>query len=251
MDELEEFLWNDDEYLSMEQNSNTWEEFRDNSLRFGASTIGALLGFSRQSRENFLLKYKERVLAINKEKWEERRIFNGNECTRFGHDNELKALNCFYDYLKSDCGDLEIRKIGSFLGLLPDEQNLFCSPDAFAFWCEASVMYGVEIKCPFNPKNIPATINDINPLHLTQCIQCLHLTGAKAWYLVYHDPRDGDMVVFLVQKNRPVWKIIKEKANECHELMRTDGSYSKKMDTIEKKYHKTLLYDPRKLKLLK
>lgn len=228
----------DDEYLTFDQNSKQWEEFRENTVRFGASTIGKLFG--PRAYITYLYDYKRRVLEKYQEEWEKRLKFNGNEYTQYGHLNEEDSLKSFFDFASSKLFDnqrIEIRKIGSFLGSKEDETIFYCSPDAMMFVFDKSKdnfeesvrMLGIETKCPWNSRNIPLKIEDINLNHVCQSLQCLHLTEAEYWFLCYYDGRTDPkrLVVYKIEKNPLAWKMIKEKAQEVYDLAMNDKLFSK------------------------
>lgn len=218
-----------DEFMTFEQNSKEWEEFKENTLRMGASTIGTLLGQNRyQSRENYLLCYKKRVLAS----YEKGKRFEGNEATRFGKYSEDEGVEAFRKWFDKKGDPIEIRKIGSILSLESD--LLYCSPDRL--FKRGDTLYGLEVKCPFSPKNIPMSFTDVNTMHVAQCLQCLHITGLEFWYLCYFDPRPDPptLKVYRVKRRDRLWRDIMKSAQEIFDLTVDDKEFSNKM-TKEKK----------------
>lgn len=85
-----------------------------------------------------------------------------------------------------------------------------CSPDAL--WKdENGDWHGLEVKCPFNPENIPtpqtALVQD--PHYLLQAFHCLHCSDALDWHLFYYDPRNlANRRLIKLYRNESLWESI-------------------------------------------
>ena len=82
-----------------------------------------------------------------------------------------------------------------------------CSPDAL--WRDGDGhWHGLEVKCPFNPDNVPTPTDFRQCTHyILQAFHCLHTTGALDWHLFWYDPRNLDnRRLIRVLPNQRVWE---------------------------------------------
>jgi hypothetical protein len=85
-----------------------------------------------------------------------------------------------------------------------------CSPDAL--WKDSQGgWHGLEVKCPYNPENIPtpetALVQD--PHYLLQAFHCLHTSDCLDWYLFYYDPRNlSNRRLIRIGRNEALWQSI-------------------------------------------
>ena len=82
-----------------------------------------------------------------------------------------------------------------------------CSPDAL--WKDRDGgWHGLEVKCPWNPENIPTPQAALtqDPHYLLQAFHCLHTTDCLDWHLFYYDPRNlRNRRLIKVERNDGLW----------------------------------------------
>jgi len=83
-----------------------------------------------------------------------------------------------------------------------------CSPDAL--WKDQlkGTWHGLEVKCPFNPDNVPTpTSYRENTHYILQAFHCLHTCEALDWHLFWYDPRNlSNRLLIKVHRNEKTWQ---------------------------------------------
>ncbi len=118
--------------------------------------------------------------------------FYGNAATRWGEDNEPKAIAMF-QLLQG----LQVHHTGFVLH--PDNPQIGASPDGLI-----GQNLGVECKCPYKPENHTTTLlsREVPRHYVAQVQGSMMVTGRDSWYFISFDPRRPDpgerLVVILV-----------------------------------------------------
>lgn len=91
--------------------------------------------------------------------------------------------------------------------LLGADEVTCCSPDAL--WKDSQGgWHGLEVKCPYNPENIPTpqTALTQDPHYLLQAFHCLHVSDCLDWHLFYYDPRNlTNKRLIRIGRNEALW----------------------------------------------
>lgn len=199
-----------EEVIEIEQGSKGWLDLRARSHRISATNIMRAIDIGSLFY-TYLKEYRNKL----EEGGESKPEFTGNEATRFGQQYEDEAIIetvewARYNSLWKDY--VSVRKVGSIYEYEKENFHLSCSPDALVFTDEEdkSQFFGIETKCPFNPNNIPYTKESIKHTYIFQCLQNLHITGAKFWLLAFYNPRltCHNLVVYRIDRNDSLWQFM-------------------------------------------
>lgn len=90
-----------------------------------------------------------------------------------------------------------------------DNDFMCCSPDG-VIDLDHKMMYGIEIKTPFQGFKIPKKFSEIPSKHLIQCYASITVTGFPGWFLFYYDyvfPKKS--VLFTIPISERISDIIK------------------------------------------
>lgn len=238
--------------LKLKQNSQQWFEYKMQSSRISASTLGTVIGVNKFTSRNKIL---EEYVLKNKGQYQEVRqkhVQNSNclsqEASSSGILNEPIALVNAYRMLSGftdfDGKTLMPMKAGI---MLHPELPLSCSPDSLFYvlgpgetLTSGSRMEGLEVKVPFCEKNFPSSKEDINPCYIIQCLVCMNCFSLDRWFLFYLDIRNSDFKLFVVENKNNVWVYLSTKAKDFLHRVENDNRYSN-MSKKEKKWITDLL----------
>ncbi len=162
----------------MKQGSKEWFEARKGMIT--GSRIGAILGKSKFAKQKDVLR------EMVREYFGADREFTGNIATRWGNDHEPVARqDAIIDISNSEGEEIYCEEVG--FTVHPHVNWLGVSPDGLLGLADdenGSMLYGLEIKCPFS-KKIKEVIPDD---HYCQMQLCMAVYGVDSWWYYQWTP---------------------------------------------------------------
>lgn len=220
-------------HLLLEQNSNTWLEFKKSTKRITSTEISSVLHLNPN-------KSKAKLWREKNEKQTKRN--ESNVFTQIGRMLEPVALNKAIYLIQEwrQNNDQYFFKPGVVLD--PYSPLCSCSPDMM-FCSSGEDLFGIELKIRVT-RPVPNTISEIDLPHLVQAFSSLHICRARAWYLFYMeasllDEREmtseqalhaGKLSLFKIYPNDLVWKEILNQVQQFLEEKKNPPKKNKKRD---------------------
>lgn len=212
--------------LRMSQKSYLWSEFKRNQMnRISSTEMSSVLHCNPR------MSYKKLFLLKSKRE-KNFPVFSSSAVLPIEHGMlfEPIARSKIFEKMKSDW-DLKLPGC-----VLDPSAPLCCSPDGVFFHKTFDKMLGLEIKCPFLPRNMPVTKHDIKTCYLIQCFVCLHVCRADGWMLVFYDAESNRLESFEISPDSSLWKevFLSESSRFVDLLADNDGHVPPKKNKKDK-----------------
>lgn len=157
--------------LRAKQSGHIWNKFKVISRRISSTEMSSVVDcHPRTTRERL---WKEKLGKIA------RKDVSHLAPVKHGRVTEPIAR----EWIAWEMGDEWDLKVPQMF--LDPDIPVCCSPDGMFYHKTKKLIKGLEIKCPFNGRNMPRTKEDIHLEYLIQCFVCLHVCRADSWLLIF------------------------------------------------------------------
>lgn len=177
--------------LRARQSSSLWKAFKETNRMISSTEMSAVVDSNSHTSRERLFQEKLGLLP--------RRDLSHVPAVKHGRRYEPIARDLIRERMGEDW-DLKVPGV-----VISPDLPVCCSPDGIFYHREKDISVGLEIKCPFNPRNVPQKKEDIKVEYLIQAFVCMNVLCSDRYLLVFFDAESNTLTGYEMYPEENLW----------------------------------------------